>query len=177
MIDTNEQLAIKIKKGNKEVFETLVKRFQKPIYTLCYRFLGNRADAYDASQETFIRLYQKIHLFDTSQPFKPWLYRMAINICKNHYKTKKPWEDLDTNLKSSWGNPQEDLETEQVQKIIMEAILKLPEKYRAAIILRHLRELEYEEIAQVLDLPLNTVKTHIRRARELLRKELKEVLS
>ena len=84
----NEQLAIETKKGNQKAFETLVKRFQQPIYTLCYRFLGNRADAYDASQETFIRLYQKIHLYDTSQPFKPWLYRMAINICNDHYKKK-----------------------------------------------------------------------------------------
>ncbi|NMA02260.1 MAG: sigma-70 family RNA polymerase sigma factor [Clostridia bacterium] len=173
----NEQLAIETKKGNQKAFEILVKRFQQPIYTLCYRFLGNRADAYDASQETFIRLYQKIHLFDTSQPFKPWLYRMAINICNDHYKKKKTWENLDTSLKSTWGNPQEDLEKTQLQKIIQEAVFRLPEKYRAAIILRHLRDLEYEEIAQVLDLPLNTVKTHIRRGRELLRKDLKEVLS
>lgn len=171
----DEQLVLEVKKGNKEAFETLVKRFQQPIFTLCFRYLGNRADAYDASQETFIRLYQKAYLFDTCQSFKPWLYKIAINICKDQYKKKKYWENLDPNLESALGNPQADLEQSQIQKTIEVAILKLPPKYRTAIILRHLRDLEYEEISQVLDLPLNTVKTHIRRARELLKKELKEV--
>ena len=75
---------------------------------------------------------------------------------------EKTWENLDTSLKSTWGNPQEDLE-KLLTKIIQGGSFQASEKYRAAIILRHLRDLEYEEIAQVLDLPLNTVKTHIRR--------------
>ncbi|MFZ7101636.1 MAG: RNA polymerase sigma factor [Peptococcaceae bacterium] len=175
MVFTDEQLAVKSKHGEKQAFEELVKRFQQPIYTICYRYLGNSSDAWDAAQNTFIRLYNKFHLYDAGYPFRPWLYRIAVNSAKDLLKKRRPWEELDHNLESSTGDPAENLLDSYLGREIEKALLKLPEKYRMALILRHIKELEYQEIADVLRLPLNTVKTHVRRGRELLRKELQEV--
>jgi len=175
MAFSDEQLAVKSKHGDKEAFEELIRRYQKPIYNICYRYLGNPHDSMDAVQETFIRLYKKFTLFNEDYSFKPWLYRIAINIAKDYLKKQRPWEELDLSLKSERGDPETNLELTQTQEDIKKALLMLPEKYRMAIILRHIRQLEYQEIAEILDLPLNTVKTHVKRGREMLRMELKEV--
>lgn len=172
---SDEQLAIQSKKGDKKAFEELVKRFQKPIYTLCYRYIGNPTDAYDAAQETFIRLYKKLEFYNEDFNFKPWLYRIATNIAKDYLKKQKPWEELDFKLASSRGDPIANVEAKHLHSQINKALAKLPNKYRIALILRHIKQLEYQEIAEVLKLPLNTVKTHVRRGRELMRKELREV--
>ncbi|KJS82510.1 MAG: hypothetical protein JM58_14905 [Peptococcaceae bacterium BICA1-8] len=175
MVFTDEQLAIKSQQGDKQAFEELIKRYQKPVFTICYRYLGNSQDALDAVQETFIRIYNKLALFDANNTFRPWLYKITVNIAKDFIKKRKPWEELDFSLKSELGDPQANIELTQVQEQIKKALLKLPEKYRMAVILRHIKELEYQEIANVLNLPLNTVKTHVRRGRDILRIQLKEV--
>lgn len=175
MFFSDEQLAAKFKNGEKEAFEELVKRFQQSVFTIAYRYLGNSPDALDAAQDTFLKLYNKIHLYDEGCLFRPWLYRIAANTAKDFLKKRRQWEQLDDNIKSPIGNPQalllDDLRGEEIEKIL----LKLPEKYRMALILRHMEGLEYKEMATVLKLPLNTVKSHVRRGRELLRKELKGV--
>ncbi|MFZ5945457.1 MAG: RNA polymerase sigma factor [Bacillota bacterium] len=171
----DEQLAVKSKQGNNNAFEELVRRFQQPVYTICYRYLGNGADATDAAQETFIRVFNKLHLYNDAYPFRPWLFRVAANVAKDSLKKRKTWEELDNTQESSIGNPESSLFESQLRRQIEKALAQLPEKYRMAVILRHMNQLDYQEIANVLDLPLNTVKTHVRRGRELIRKELKEV--
>jgi len=117
MVFSAEQLINKSRQGDKEAFEELIKLYQKPVYTICYRYLGNHHDAFDATQETFLRLYNKLSLFDQSQSFSPWLYRIAVNIAKDLLKKKRPWEKLDLSLRSERGDPQSNLELTEVNII------------------------------------------------------------
>lgn len=162
-----------------EAFEELVRRYQNRIYSLAYRMTGDKVEAYDLTQDAFMRCYSALPSFNTSLRFAPWLYRIATNLCINFLQSsrvKKGGADPDLVLQMPDRAKQPDSlyeEKEQRQRI-HEAILDLPTKYRAVVILRHMQDRTYEEIATILDLPLNTVRTHLFRAREQLRRRLYE---
>jgi len=162
-----------------EAFEELVRRYQNRIYSLAYRMTGDNVEAYDLTQEAFLRCYAALPSFNPNLRFAPWIYRIATNLCINFLQSsrvRKGGADPDLALQMpDRGKQPDSLYEEKEQRLrIHQAILSLPAKYRAVVILRHMQDKTYEEIAAILELPLNTVRTHLFRARELLRRRLYE---
>lgn len=159
-----------------DAFAELVARYQDRIYNYAYRMTGSREDAQDLAQETFIRVYTHLDRFRVEERFSPWIYRITTNLCLNHLKRRRRNVSLlpDSADVDGPALPDSALEASEERLILQQAIMGLPEHYRAVILLRHVEELSYEEIAQVTELPLGTVKTRLFRARELLQHQLRD---
>lgn len=159
-----------------DAFAELVARYQDRIYNYAYRMTGSREDAQDLAQETFIRVYTHLDRFRVEERFSPWIYRITTNLCLNHLKRRKRNIPLLPDSADFDGpvSPDNALEASEERLILQQAILSLPEHYRAVILLRHVEELSYDEIAQATELPLGTVKTRLFRARELLQHQLRD---
>ncbi|MBM7705001.1 RNA polymerase sigma factor SigW [Metabacillus iocasae] len=177
----------KVKKGDQNAFSEVVEYYKDKVYQLCYRMLGNREEAEDSAQETFIRAYVNIQSYDTNRKFSTWLYRIATNLCIDRIRKKKPDYYLDAEVPGTDGLtmysqiaadqalPEDELESLELQELIQSEILKLPEKYRTVIVLKYVDELSLKEISDILDLPVGTVKTRIHRGREALRNRLRHL--
>jgi RNA polymerase sigma-70 factor (ECF subfamily) len=173
-----------VKKGDQNAFAEIVELYKDKVYQLCYRMLGNPHEAEDIAQEAFIRAYINIHSYDSSKKFSTWLYRIATNLSIDRIRKKKPDYYLDAEVAGGEGLtlysqvaadvalPEDEVQYVELQEIIQEEILKLPDKYRSVIVLKYIEELSLKEISEILDLPINTVKTRIHRGREALRKQL-----
>ncbi|MBO0994170.1 RNA polymerase sigma factor SigW [Bacillus sp. SD088] len=171
-------------KGDREAFGEIVELFKDKVFQLCYRMLGNRHEAEDIAQEAFVRAYVNIHSFDQKRKFSTWLYRIATNLCIDRIRKKKPDYFLDAEVAGTEGltmysqiaaegkSPDSEVETLELQELVQREIMELPDKYRVVVILRYIDELSLNEISEVLEMPLGTVKTRIHRAREALRKQL-----
>jgi RNA polymerase sigma-70 factor (ECF subfamily) len=154
------------------------------VYNLAYRMSNNSHEAEDISQEAFLRAYQSLARFNPSYKFSTWLYQITLNIVRDKFKKKEiDSVSLDTPIETddsefypqpadSTNNPEQIITQQEDAQIIQKAILSLPLKYREVIILRHLQDLSYIEIANILKLPQGTVKVRLYRAREQLRKIL-----
>jgi RNA polymerase sigma-70 factor (ECF subfamily) len=174
-------------KGDQEAFGEIVELYKNSIFQLCFRMLGNRQEAEDIAQEAFIRAYVNINTFNQDLKFSTWLFRIATNLCIDRMRKKKPDHYLDAEVKGTEGLtmysqipsntplPEEELESLELHETVQKEILKLPDKYRSAIILKYMEELSLNEISEILDLPLGTVKTRIHRGREALRQQLRYV--
>ncbi len=177
----------KVKKGDQSAYEDIVSFFQSKIYQHCYRMFGNAHEAEDIAQEAFIRAYVNIHSFDEKRKFSTWLYRIATNLTIDRIRKRKPDYYLDAEIKGTEGLnmysqmadqgrlPGEEVESMELQRYIHQEISELPPKYRSIIMLRYLEEFSLQEISDILDIPLGTVKTRIHRGREALRKRLRHV--
>ena len=171
-------------KGDQNAFEEIVTLFQHRLYQVCYRMLGNAQEAEDISQEAFVRAYINIHTFDQKRKFSTWLFRIATNLCIDRIRKKKPDYYLDANVPGTDGLnmysqiaatdelPEDEVERMELQQRIHYEIGRLPDKYRSVIILRYIEELPLQEIGDILELPLGTVKTRVHRGREVLRKQM-----
>lgn len=172
--------------GNTTAYNGLVVRYQRQVYNLAYRMLGNAEDAGDLVQDTFLRAYGALRSFRQDASFLTWLYKIASNLCIDQLRSRKTKGVLSLNVELEEGRepaadsrdcaPEETAVREAVQEVVQHAILNLPEKYRRVVIMRHLQDMSVEEIARVLDLPTGTVKTHLFRARDMLRGRLGPVL-
>ncbi|GGD29398.1 MULTISPECIES: RNA polymerase sigma factor SigW [Pontibacillus] len=177
----------KVKKGDHSAFEDVVTFYQNKVYQICYRMLGNAHEAEDIAQEAFIRAYTNIHSYDENRKFSTWLYRIATNLSIDRIRKKKPDYFLDAEVRGTEGLtmysqisadedlPEEEVESLELQEYIHQEILKLPAKYRSVIVLRYIDELSLQEISDILDIPVGTVKTRVHRGREALRKKLRHV--
>ncbi|WP_102029511.1 RNA polymerase sigma factor SigW [Salirhabdus sp. Marseille-P4669] len=176
-----------IKKGDQAAFEEVVSFYQNKVYQICYRMLGNSHEAEDIAQEAFIRAYTNIHSFDDKRKFSTWIYRIATNLSIDRIRKKKPDYFLDAEVQGTEGLnmysqlsadqplPEEEVETLELQSYIQKQIQSLPEKYRSIITLRYVDDLSLQEISEILDMPIGTVKTRIHRGREALRKKLRDL--
>ncbi|MRG88358.1 RNA polymerase sigma factor SigW [Salinibacillus xinjiangensis] len=176
-----------VKQGDQSAFEDIVNFYQKKVFQVCYRMLGNIHEAEDMAQEAFVRAYTNIHSFDEKRKFSTWLYRIATNLSIDRIRKKKPDYFLDAEVKGTEGLtmysqlsdqnplPDEEMESLELQSYIQKKILSLPEKYRSIITLRYVDDLSLQEISEVLDIPMGTVKTRIHRGREALRKKLRDL--
>lgn len=168
--------------GRQQAFNALVQTYQRRLYNYCYRMVGNADDACDITQEAFVRAWRNIASFRVGEPFAPWLYRIAHNLCIDHLRRKPNTLSLDVEMEEGRdpadksADPARAAQECETRQIINAAIADLPEKYRAVMLLRHGREMPLEEIAEALSLPLNTVKVHLFRAREQMRSRLQGVL-
>ena len=176
---TDEQLARRTLAGDDEAFDKLVRRHQSRVYHLAFQMCRDRDLADDWAQEAFVRAFEQLRRYDATRPFAPWLVTVATNTFLNQWRRRTPAtisldagaEDDEPPLQVADGgrSAHELLEKRELQGMVQEAIARLPEKYRMVILLRHLEELEYEEIASAMQLPLGTVKTFLHRGREKLR--------
>ena len=171
-------------KGDQNAFAEIVELFQDKLYRICYRMLGNKHEAEDIAQEAFVRAFINIHTFDTNRKFSTWLYRIGTNLCIDRIRKKKPDYYLDAEVAGTEGlnmysqiASKEELPEQEVLKMEMQdrvqyEISRLPDKYRAVIVLKYMEDLPLQEISDILEMPLGTVKTRIHRGREALRKQL-----
>ncbi|MBW3111249.1 MULTISPECIES: RNA polymerase sigma factor SigW [Bacillaceae] len=174
-------------KGDQNAFAELVELYKDKVFQICYRMLGNRHEAEDIAQEAFIRAYVNIETFNQKRKFSTWLFRIATNLCIDRIRKKKPDYFLDAEVAGTEGLtmysqvaadvqlPEDEVENMELQETIQTEISKLPEKYRSVIVLKYIEELPLQEISEILDLPLGTVKTRVHRGREALRKQLRSL--
>jgi RNA polymerase sigma-70 factor, ECF subfamily len=175
---TDEELVLRHRAGDSDAFGELIARHTPAVYNLIYRFTGNRAESENLTQETWLRLWLALPRVLLDRPLKPYLLRIAFNLCRT-WGDKRHLPALDLDLEEIEDRLTEDCEdvvdrlsVAELRERVQSAIQRLPPMYRAVVTLRYSEEMSYEEIAQVLDLPLNTVRTHLRRAKARLRKQL-----
>ena len=158
--------------GDREAFEPILARYEKPVYNAVLRMVGDAEEARDIAQEVFVKVFENLRSYDRSRKFFSWMYRVAINETINHVKTRRRWEPLSEAFQSSHSNPEEAMQEVERDREIQRALLALDPKYRLALIVRHFLQLSYAEAANVLDVPEKTVKSRLFTARQLLREIL-----
>jgi RNA polymerase sigma factor (sigma-70 family) len=169
--------------GEQSAFAKLLEKYRRQVYTLTMRMLGQAQDAEDAAQDAFIRAFQSLESCDPSRPFLRWIYRIAYNLCVDRYRRRRHVtvsldepigeDEFRRELVDGTPGPDELLAMKEEQRRLNELLSALPPRYRAVVVLRHQDDLSYEEIADILNLPLGTVKARMHRAHNLLRKMLK----
>lgn len=167
--------------GNEDAFEQLVKAHEARVYHLALRMTGDRETAFDLTQETFLKAWHAIGMFQFDSKFSTWLCRIASNTCIDHLRRKRryqtvsltdPEESRALDLPDSSFDPAVLTERAQDREAVLQALEQLPVEYRTVLSLRALEDMSYEEIGQVLDMNPGTVKSRIFRAREKMRQLL-----
>jgi RNA polymerase sigma-70 factor (ECF subfamily) len=163
------------KNGDQDAFSLLVLRYQRRVFNLVFRMLQNYEEACEITQETFLAAWQGLPAFRGEARFTTWLYRIAYNCSLKQLDARKRDQALQVALQSE----QKDEEPQSTQlarldnqELVQEQLSQLPPKYRIVLILRHLQDMTYEEMAEVLTMPIGTIKTHLFRARNLLKERL-----
>lgn len=156
--------------GDRDALITLLRDIETHVYRTAFYVLNNEQDAMDAAQEALIRIYTRIDSYQEKAMFKTWVQRIVTNICIDKFRRKKPTVSIDEHnmIFSADHNVEDEIVSSYVAQDIHEAIEKLPEHHRAVVVLRYLQDFSYKEIAESLDLPLNTVKSYLYRARQQL---------
>ena len=158
--------------GNRQAFETLLDKYQQPIFNFVYRMCHHTEDARDVTQSVFIKVYEKLASFNTDLKFFSWIYRIAINEALNYLNQKKPMEELPASFESMDSNPDEFYERLELSENIQKALLEVETKYRALIVLKHFQNCSYQQIAEIMYLPEKTVKSRLYIARQQFAKVL-----
>jgi len=179
------RLAKLAKSGDRAAFTDLVELYKDKIYHLAFRMLGNSQEAEDMTQETFLRVFRNLDRYDETLKFSTWIYRIATNLTIDRLRKRKMTYSLDADvtvegegldwysiLASSEPGPEGQIVLSDMQRRIREAIDTLPKKYKSVIILKYLHDMSLQEISDVLDMPVTTVKTRVHRGWEFLRRKL-----
>ncbi len=177
---TDQQLVEKVQAGDKRAFDLLVLKYQAKIQALVARYVQDSHEVQDVTQEAFIKAYRALPRFRGDAAFYTWLYRIAINTAKNHLVSRSrrpPGSDVeveDAEYYEAGGalrdqeNPENQLFRAELEKVVNTAIKELPDDLRAAVTLREFDGLSYEDIADIMDCPVGTVRSRIFRAREAI---------
>ena len=180
----DRELVERARAGDHDAFEQLVQQYERKVYITAHRLMGIDADAMDASQEVFIRVYRFLDTFNAESSFSTWLYRITINVCKDMLRRRAVRAELPLELEDeengtfvneisdSTYDPVEIYERAELRQVIRTGIDALPETYKQIILLRDIAGLSYEEIADTLQIEIGTVKSRLSRARERLRNYL-----
>ena len=180
MSDVDAQLVARVQNGDKQAFDLLVLKYQHKIHSLISRYVRDHAEVQDVAQEAFIKAYRAIGKFRSDSAFYTWMYRIAINTAKNHLVSRSrrpPGSDVeieDAEYYESGGalrdieNPENALFGQELKAVVDEAISDLPDDLRTAVTLREFDGLSYEDIADIMDCPVGTVRSRIFRAREAI---------
>jgi len=186
------RLISRLRAGDLAAFEELVAHFERPVFALCFRLLGDAEEARDAAQETFLKVYRGLSGFRGEAGLKTWIYRIAINQAMNQ---KRWWRrrhrdetislditrgqseaTLGSMLPGRGSSPEAEAISSEREHSIMRALGEIKEEYRIALMLREIEELSYEEIAETLSISIGTVKSRIARGREELRRRVKDLI-
>jgi RNA polymerase sigma-70 factor, ECF subfamily len=184
MASTDEELVARSIGGDLDSFNQLVLRWERPIYALAYRVIGREEDARDVAQEAFLRAFRAIGGFKGQAKFSSWLYRITLNLCRDWIRRERRTpitlapEGVDLVELAGETAPSESIEElvsrKQLGRAVEKAMALLPEEQRTAIILKEYHGLTFQEIADMLDCPLSTVKTRLYQGLSVLRKQLRE---
>jgi RNA polymerase sigma-70 factor (ECF subfamily) len=184
---TDEELIARFQNGEMEAFDSIVQRYKDPLINFVYHFLGDRIDAEDVVQETFLRVYRNKHLYRNIAKFSTWIYTIASNLAKTELRRRrrrrllslsqmgfddKDYEPVDEFMQSPEGIVDSGIQ----EKIIRKEIDDLPVKFKEVVLLRDVQEFSYEEISQILGIPIGTVKSRVNRGRLRLQKRLRHLL-
>ncbi len=187
--DTDQALVKRVQKGDKRAFDLLVLKYQHKIIGLIGRYIRDSAEVYDVAQEAFIKAYRALPNFRGDSAFYTWLYRIAINTAKNHLVSQSrrpPGSDVEVEDAEYYGGseslkdidtPENNLFRDELKAVVDRAIGQLPEDLRTAVTLREMDGLSYEEIAEVMECPVGTVRSRIFRAREAIEKAMQPLLN
>ncbi len=173
MLD-ERQLLFKAQEGDIESFENVIASYQNYIYNVIYRIVGNKEDALDLTQETFLKAFVNIKKFKGKSEFKTWLYRIAVNTSLDFMRKRKGVEEQLHDI-SDFKTPEDIFDDKMTRDIIMSELNKLKNDYKIAIILRDIEGLTYSEIAEITNSNIGTVKSRISRARSALKENLKKI--
>lgn len=186
--DTDQQLVERATKGDKAAFNLLVLRYQHRVAALVSRFISDPHEVEDVCQDAFIKAYRALSTFRGDSAFYTWLYRIAVNTAKNHLVARNrrpPSKDVQLDdpenpetigLLKEIETPEGSLMTEHLKAVIDQAIAELPEELRTAFTLREFSGLSYEDITEIMDCPVGTVRSRIFRAREAIDSRIRELL-
>jgi RNA polymerase sigma factor (sigma-70 family) len=178
---TDEQLVARIRQGEEEAYRVLVERHKNYIYTLIYRMAPHRETAEDLTQDVFIKLFRSLEHFRGDSKFTTWLYRLTTNLVTDHLRAQKrrPYEAVLEKVKSWFGDRKEEPEAKALlkeeQQTMQQLLSELPDKYRLIMYLYHYKQLSYQEISEMTDLPIKTIETRLYRGKSLLKQKWTEV--
>jgi RNA polymerase sigma-70 factor (ECF subfamily) len=182
------QLIQRIQNGEQQAFSLLVRKYQTRVANILTRYVRSSGDIPDVSQEVFIKVYRSLPNFRGDSAFYTWLFRITVNTAKNYLTSqtrRPPASDIDAEEADSYDgsgalkdgdNPEAILHSQEVKRVILNAIDNLPDELKSAITLRELEGMSYDEIAQIESCPIGTVRSRIFRAREAIDKQLKPLL-
>ena len=185
---TDHDLITLALKGSEKAYRELLDRYQRPVFSLVYRMVRDREQAEDLAQETFVKVFNHLDRYDPKYKFSSWIFKIASNLAidslrkkelntvsldgSRHATTSDEVDATRITVESGDENPEELLEAKELGEEIERAIGALRPEYRTAVLLRHVEGRPYEEIAEIMEIPLGTVKTYIHRARGELREML-----
>jgi len=169
-------------RGDREAFEFIVKKYMKPAYYIALSYVGREDDALDLSQDAFVNAFRHIKRFDASRNFFPWFYSILKNLCMNHLtrRRRRREESLDGMAEDGTqvaipiesSNPERETVSRDLREKIGQALVRLKPRDRQIIVLQHLQDMSYREIADLLGIPIGTVMSRLYTARQALRREL-----
>ncbi len=184
---TDEELIARFQSGDEGAFEEIVQRYSNRLLNFAYRFVLDRDEAEDIVQDTFLKVYQNRHAYREIAKFSTWIYTITGNLAKTILRKRRRrklfsfsrmgTEEKEIDIPSTDKSPEDRIEGRYDERMIQKAMEKLPEHFKVAIILRDIQELSYEEISNIIDVPLGTVKSRINRARLRMQDELKHLRS
>lgn len=180
---TDEDLIFGFQQGNVEAFNEIVERYKNPLYNFVCQLLGDPMYSEDIVQETFVRVYRNKHRYHRIAKFSTWIYTIASNLAKTELRRRKVkqffsisskgTEEKDYDLPDHSSSVERDVDLAMKQEAVLKEIDRLPAPFKEAVILRDIQDLAYEEISEILDVPLGTVKSRVNRGRARLQKILK----
>lgn len=183
---TDEELISRFQNGDNYAFDLLVKRYKDPLLNFVFRFLGDRIEAEDIVQETFLRLFKNKHYYKEIAKFSTWIYTIAGNLAKTELRKRRRRSLFSINhfmsTEKDYDIPDEDSSPEKrtntiiTDGVIQKAVNKLSPKFKEVIVLRDIQGFSYEEISDIVDIPLGTVKSRVNRARLKLQEDLKDLM-
>ena len=177
-------LVERFQSGEISAFDEIVERYHRHVYNLAYHFTRNYEDAYDISQEVFIKIFKSLSKLKNRSAFGMWLRKITVNTCIDHLRQRPDEEALDTSSYTSGGRsantrkmPDSPVEIAELRSVIAKAVGRLPRKQKAVFILRHYEDISLEKIAETLACPVGTVKANLFHATRRLRKLLLHYIS
>ena len=159
-------------KGDRQAFEKLLIRYEKPVYNAAYRMLHNPDDARDVTQAVFLKVYEHLDQYDPSRRFFSWIYRITLNESINWLKKSSREEALENETADKTSGPEQQAENARISEGLQAALMTIKSDYRAVIVLKHVLGCSYAEISEVLDISEKKVKSRLYNARKLLQERL-----
>jgi RNA polymerase sigma-70 factor (ECF subfamily) len=171
-VEDDQSLVRRCREGDRAAFGELVVRYQKPVFNAALRMLHDPQDAMDVSQTTFLKVFEHLDAYDPSFRFYSWIYRIALNESFNALNSRKVQLPIDGEEPDESPGPERQVESEQTGRAIEGALMRLSPQLRSVVVLRHVMNMSYQDMGDILQLPQKTVKSRLYSARQLLREQL-----
>jgi RNA polymerase sigma-70 factor (ECF subfamily) len=171
-VEDDQSLVQRCREGDKDAFGELVVRYQKPVFNAALRMLHDPQDAMDVSQTTFLKAFEHLDGYDPGFKFYSWIYRIALNESFNALNSRKAQVPIDDEEPDESPGPDRRVESEQTGRAIESALMSLTPELRSVVVLRHVMNMSYQDMGEILQVPEKTVKSRLYSARQLLREQL-----